>query len=50
MNFDQQQYIHHTTFYESQIAVLEMEHTHIKYGYFASLLLCSKVVNTAVFI
>jgi len=41
MNFDLQQYIRHTTFHESQLAVSEMEDAHIKYGYFASLLLYS---------
>jgi hypothetical protein len=49
-NFDLQQYIRHTTFHESQLAVSEMEHAHIKYGYFASLLLYSQVDNNAVFI
>jgi len=39
LNFDLQQYICHTAFHESQLAVSEVEHAHIKYGYFASLLL-----------
>jgi hypothetical protein len=42
LNFDLQLYICHTTFHESQLAVSEIEHTHIKYVYFASILLYSQ--------